>query len=87
MVLLTVQWFFSEFMISPRANNWFFMGNRVWGYNVAAGDWQTQFWRMDPHKSDADVLTISAIVLIWTIASAGSWVGLFFGRWMRKVRR
>lgn len=87
MVLLAVQWFFSEFMISPHANNWFFMGNRVWGYNVAAGDWQTQFWRMDPNKSDADVLTIPAIVLIWTIASTGSWVGLFFGRWMRKVRR
>ncbi len=86
-VLLAVQWFFSEFMISPHANNWFFMGNRVWGYNVAAGDWQTQFWRMDPKKSDADVLTVSAIALTWAIASAGSWVGLFFGRWMRKVRR
>ena len=42
-VLIAVRWFFSKFVISRHADNWFFMGNRVWGYNVRAGDWQTRF--------------------------------------------
>jgi hypothetical protein len=86
-VLLAVQWPFSKFMISPHANNWFFMGNRVWGYNIAAGEWQTRFWHVDPKKFDFDPLRPSSIVIIWTFASISSWLGLFFGRWMKKVRR
>ena len=86
-VLIGVQWYFAKFMISPAANNWFFMGNRVWGYNVSSGDWHYQFWDLDPKKSGADLLTTSAVLISWAIASVGSWVGLFFGRWMRKVRR
>jgi hypothetical protein len=86
-VLLGVQWFFAEFMISPRANNWFFMGNRVWGYNVRAGDWQTRFWHMDLSHPDADPLKTSKIAIILAISIAGCWLGLYFGGWMRKVRR
>jgi hypothetical protein len=86
-ILLGVQWFFSEFLISPRARNWFFLGNRVWGYGLRPGDWQTRFWHVDPTKPEADVLTAWRIAACWVIASAGAWVGLFFGRWMRKVRR
>jgi hypothetical protein len=86
-ILLGVQWFFSEFMISPRADNWFFMGNRIWGYNSSIGEWHHQFWRLDPKRSDADLFTLRAIVIAWIVACVSSWVGLFFGRWMRKVRR
>ena len=86
-VLLAVQWFFSEFMISPAANNWFFMGNRVWGYNVDAGEWHHQFWHQDPNRPDLDRFTLAAAAISWVLASVSSWVGLFFGDWMRKVRR
>ncbi len=81
-VFLPVQWFFADFLISPRAENWFFMGNRVWGYNVPAGEWQTRFWQIDN-----DPVSTSAIAISWVIAGISSWIGLFLGRWMRKVRR
>jgi hypothetical protein len=86
-VLIAVQWYFSKFMLSPYARNWFFMSDRVFGYNFPKGEWQTQFWRLDPNQPNADPITISAIVVTLALASASSWVGLFFGRWMRKVRR
>jgi hypothetical protein len=86
-IFIAVQWYFSKFMLSPYARNWFFMSDRVFGYNFPKGEWQTQFWRLDPTKSNADPITISSILVILALASASSWVGLFFGSWMRKVRR
>ena len=86
-VLIPVQWFFAKFMISHSADNWFFMGNRIWGYSVPSGDWHFQFWHLDPKRPDADLLTVRAVAVSWALASVSSWVGLFFGRWMRKVRR
>jgi len=86
-VLLAVQWYFSKFMLTPYARNWFFMSDRVFGYNFPRGEWQTQFWRLDSSKPNADPITISSILVILALASASSWVGLFFGNWMRKVRR
>ena len=86
-VFIPVQWYFSKFLISPRAENWFFMGDRVWGYGNGRGEWWHQFWRQDPKNSDVDLLTVAAAARSWLFACAGSWVGLFFGDWMRKVRR
>jgi len=86
-ILITVQWYFSKFMLTPYARNWFFMSDRVFGYNFPKGEWQTQFWRLDPSKPNADPITISSILVTLALASASSWVGLFFGSWMRKVRR
>jgi hypothetical protein len=86
-ILILVQWYFSKFMLSPYARNWFFMSDRVFGYSFPKGEWQTQFWRLDLSKPNADPITILSIVVTLAFASASSWVGLFFGRWMRKVRR
>jgi hypothetical protein len=80
-VFIPVQWFASEFLISPHAQNWFFLSDRIWGYGESVGDWRNQFW----HNSN--VLTFGAIKLSWIIAVVASAIGLFFGRWMRKVRR
>jgi hypothetical protein len=86
-ILILVQWYFSKFMLSPYARNWFFMSDRMFGYNFPKGEWQTQFWRLDPSKPNADPITISSILVTLALAIASSRVGLFFGRWMRKVRR
>lgn len=86
-VFFIVQYLFSIYMISPRANNWFFMSDRHFGYNVSAGAWHHQFWFQDPSKPDADPLKPSGILMAWAIASVSAGIGLFFGRWMRKVRR
>jgi hypothetical protein len=78
-VFVPVQWLFAEFMLSPHAQNWFFAGDRVWGYSAHLGAWTTQFWRTD--------LTGWALVLVWTLGTASIWLGLGLGDWMRKVRR
>jgi hypothetical protein len=86
-ILIAVQWYFSKFMLSPYARNWFFMSDRVFGYNFPKGEWQTHFWRLDPSQPRFDPITIRSIIVILGFASLSSWVGLFFGRWMRKVQR
>lgn len=86
-VLLPVQWFFSKFLVSHHAANWFFMSDRIWGYSSSSGDRHYRFWRQDPSQPDADLLTVKAVMVSWIIAMIGSALGLFFGHWMRKVRR
>jgi hypothetical protein len=86
-VFVPVQWFFAKFLISPQADNWFFVGNRVWSYGNQLGDWNTQFWRVNPSNSDANLLTLSAITFAWVLAAVTSWLGLLLGGWMRKVQR
>jgi hypothetical protein len=83
-VFLAVQWPFAKFLISPHAENWFFMGDQIWGYNTDPGSWHHEFWNQG---SNADRLTSRALKFSWVFACASSWVGLFFGDWMRKVRR
>jgi hypothetical protein len=86
-VFIAVQWHFSRFLLSPNADNWFFMGDRIWGYNFRPGEWQDRFWSVDPNRPQFDPLNLSAVLIACALASVSSWVGLFFGRWMRKVRR
>jgi hypothetical protein len=86
-VFMAVQWFFSEFMLSPHANNWFFAGGRAFGYGSGKGQWRTQFWHLDRARPDADPLTFSSVLLSWALAVAGSWIGLLWGGWMRNVQR
>jgi hypothetical protein len=86
-VFVPVQWFFAKLLISPQADNWFFVGNRVWSYGNQLGDWTTRFWRVNPSDSDANLLTLPAMSLAWALAAATSWLGLLLGGWMRKVQR
>ena len=81
-VLLPVQWWFSKFLISPLADNWVFMSDRIWSYGSSRGEWHHQFW--DQYN---DSLTSRALLWSWGLATVSSGVGLFFGHWMRKVRR
>ena len=81
-VFLPVQWFFSEFLLSPHAENWFFAGNRVWDYGSSLGDWTTRFWGGQRITALTFPLAFS-----WALASLTSWLGLLLGGWMRKVQR
>jgi hypothetical protein len=86
-VFVPAQWFFAKFLISPQADNWLFVGNRVWSYGNQLGDWTTRFWRVNPSDSDANLLTLPAMSLAWALAAVTSWLGLLLGGWMRKVQR
>lgn len=86
-VFMAVQWFFAKFMLSPRADNWFFAGNRFFGYGSGVGKWRQTFWHLDRSKPDADVVTMAGVLVSWALATASAWVGLLWGGWMRKVQR
>ena len=62
--LLPVQWFFSRsFSCSPRSDNWFFAGDRYWGYQTGNGPWRHKFWHVDPAFPDADPITLRSLGL------------------------
>lgn len=86
-VFVPVQWYFSEFLLSPHGENWFFVGNRVWGYNNTIGEWTTRYWRTNPSNPGADLVNVRSLAVCWALAAFTSWLGLLLGGWMRKVRR
>jgi hypothetical protein len=77
-VLLAVQWFFAEFLLSAGARNFFF-GADQWDYNSAQGPWQYEYW--------TSPLTFKALGWAAVIGAASARVGLWWGDWMGRVRR
>jgi hypothetical protein len=86
-VFSTVQWFFSQFLLTPAADNWFFAGNRYWGYNSSPGPWASRFWGVTAGKPFYNPFTTMTALLSFVIAVGGAWLGLLWGGWMRKVQR
>ncbi len=76
--LLAVQWFFSSFLLSEGARNFFF-GADQWDYNSAPGPWQHEFWTTP--------LTVKGLGWAALIGAASARVGLWWGDWMNRVRR
>jgi hypothetical protein len=83
-VFIPAQWLFARFLLSPQADNWFFVGNRVWPYSNQLGGWTTEFWETKSFSLKAMPLVLA---LSWALAAGASWVGLMLGGWMRKVQR
>jgi hypothetical protein len=79
LVLLAVQWWFSEFMLSPRSASWFFGGHR-WSYSVSPDDPRLNRFS-DEH------LTMRGLAFAILVAAVVSRIGLGWGTWMRKVVR
>jgi hypothetical protein len=86
-VFIACQWLFSEFLLTPSAENWFFAGNRYWGYASTPGKFAGKFWGVVPGQPHFNPFTGSAAAWSWALASGGAWIGLLWGGWMRKVRR
>jgi len=86
-VFFAVQWFFAVFLLTPAADNWFFVGNRYWGYAAAVGPYADKFWHVSADFPGYDPVNAHALGMTWIIAAGGAWLGLLWGGWMRKVRR
>ena len=43
-LFVPTQWYFSKFLLTPAADNWFFVGNRYWWYFAHPGDHWHRFW-------------------------------------------
>ena len=85
-LFVLVQWNFSEFMLSPAAENRFFGANQHWGYSEAQGPSQTRFWRAVPFDlSNPELRKGFGIALLLSIGF--SRLGLAAGGWLRRVQR
>ena len=85
-LFLATQWFFSAFLISPAAENWFFATKNHWGYQEHLGDWRFKFWS-ETNPNWNPPVTLKSLLIAWLVALAASRVGLGLGNWMAKVRR
>jgi hypothetical protein len=85
-LFLATQWFFSKFLISPAAQNWFFASDRHWGYGEHLGDWRFRFWS-ETNPNWNPPLALPGFLVSLGLAIAASRVGLWLGNWMAKVRR
>ena len=81
-IFMMAQWEFSEFLISPAAENRFFAGCGFFTFADARTDWWHRFWSLK-----TDPLTGRDIAFAWVLAVAASGVGLALGNWMSKVKR
>ena len=78
LVLATVQWPFSEFLLTEHARNFFFAAD-LWGYDVAPGAFQYQFMGRP--------MTAGAGGWAAAVAAGSAVAGLWLGNWMARVRR
>lgn len=87
-LFLATQWFFSVFLISPGAENWFFGADRYWGYPepIHDGDWRYKFWSESSPNWNPP-LTAKSLGVALLLAFAASRVGLWAGNWMARVKR
>lgn len=81
LVLLAVQWTWSQFLVSQQSEGFVF-GAQRWNYNVQLRPWRYQFW-----NTRTSPLTIAGVGTAIAIAVAGSRIGLWWGAWMARVRR
>jgi hypothetical protein len=85
-VFVAVQWWFSSFLMSPAANNWFFVGDRQWGYTEHLGSWCHQYWsELNPDQNPPLTLRWLGLDFLFAIASAR--IGLWLGNWMSRLQR
>ena len=85
-IFLVTQWFFSAFLISHTAENWFFVADRHWGYREGFGEWRNQFWSQTSPEYNPP-LDGKGLLKSVVLSIAGARVGLWLGNWMAKVRR
>ena len=80
---VTGQWFFSSFLLSPWADNWFFAGGgQHWPFFLKIDQARTLFWGVKE-----DPFTLVKALLSALLASASVWLGLRIAGWLRNFRR
>jgi len=85
-LFLVTQWYFSAYLISPAAENWFFDTDKYWGYQEHLGDWRYKFWSESSPNWNPP-LTFKGLLVAWLLALTASRLGLWLGNGMAKVRR
>lgn len=79
-LFIAVQWPFASFLMTDSARNWFFNAeNFVYWMSPSGVEWSRRF-------QETDNLPLN-LVHAWGYGALSAYLGLWFGHWMRKVRR
>ena len=81
---VAVNWPFAYFLMSSYARNWVFTMNEF-GYDVPPSQYQLAWTLRAYEKTQAEFWTGMLIALMATVLSVR--IGLFWGDWMRRIRR
>lgn len=81
LVMMAVHWYWSAFLMSPAARNWFFAADQ-WDYTTRLGPWRYEYWNTEP-------AAVFLRALLWTFLAAAisTRLGLWTGKVMARVRR
>ncbi len=82
-VMFAVQWPFADFLLSPHSANRFF-GTIYFDYNARADGFDRM--RRWFHPDSGLPLALGGLRAV-VYGAISTWIGLAFGRWMRKVQR
>jgi hypothetical protein len=87
-VLVLVQWFWADFMISPHARNFLF-GADQWSYTDRLGSWRYEFWSMDRNSQGvwSPALFSRRLGIAATEAVISARIGLWIGSAISRVKR
>ena len=81
---VAVNWPFAYFMMSPYARNWIFAMNEF-GYDTPPSQYHLAWTLRAYEKTGTEFWVGMLIALVATVMSAR--VGMFWGEWMRRIRR
>ncbi len=83
-LFMAAQWPFASFLMTESARNWFFNAdNFVYWMSPSGVEWSRSFVSDAPGAASFPRQLLTAFVL----GTLSSYVGLWFGHWMTKVRR
>jgi hypothetical protein len=83
-LFIAVQWPFASFLMTPAARNWFFASeNFVYWMTSRGVEFQRAWEPVDPNAWPF----LAQIGVALVLGSISSWIGLWFGTWMTRVKR
>jgi hypothetical protein len=86
-LFVPTQWWFSKFMLTPAADNWFFAAGHWLPYSEQKGSWLHEFWGLDMESRFYNPLTTKQVFAAALRAFISARIGLGLGTWMSRVRR
>jgi hypothetical protein len=86
--MLPIQWFFSEFLLTPAARGPLFAADH-WSYSSVLGPWRYRYWDLEKDAGGqwSAAMFWRGIGVAFVLGTAISWLGLGWGRWMTRVQR
>jgi len=83
-LFMAAQWPFAAFLMTPAARNWFFNAdNFVYWLSPSGVEWSRNWVRPDPGAWPF----AAQLAIAFALGTISSYVGLWFGTWLTKVRR